>query len=52
MGEGAPLGPLSVTGNGPGRVTEPKNYNGSGPNLGMISSLSLVVYNVIFVPEG
>ena len=26
MGEGAPLGPLSVTGNGSGRVTEPKHY--------------------------
>ena len=52
MGEGAPLGPFSVTGNGPGRVTEPKNYHFSGPNLGMIPSISLVVNNVIFVREG
>ena len=40
MREGAEPCPLTVTGNGHGRVTEPENDHFSGPNLGIISDVS------------
>ena len=41
MGEGARLCAFSVTGNVSGRVTKPKNYQCSGPNLGMIPQITI-----------
>ena len=41
MGQGTWPCPLSVAGNRSGRVTEPKNYQFSGPNLGMIPQITI-----------
>ena len=41
MGQGTRPCPLSVAGNTSGRVTEPKHYQFSGPNLGMIPQITI-----------
>ena len=55
VGEGARPGPFPITGNGHGRVTEPKGDQFSGRNLGMIrkmrnESVEFTVHNHNAIP--